>query len=387
MNHLAYPSIPDVERIANVEDPIVRNLQITQCYFEISRAFRAMVSPGANWCTFATWASKQAGQTIRREDLAGHFQDLFQHSPELQSAVRGLVRAAGALQVHWDIPVLERRIAALLDPSAAFARASDAVSRGNRKVFAEIGREFARFLATFAADEAFDPAKTAQFCAALLAGDPPQGQQLLREAFTLCAEARFSTDPDAQAETLLCANLLAGYHEQTRLQPEIEEALNAAIDAERTRQLLLETMLPGFWMRVRFRLAALTGRKLPLDEALDRLLAVVQQLVRKVITHHLMTIHVSAEILRLGRDLQGSFPLPLAQIANPRLKKVLADVDPTPDSLIDTGATDWANLRERMHFIADLFRCYQERAIVFEPPFTDRQVQELKSGITPAGTL
>jgi len=27
-------------------------------------------SPGANWCTFATWASRQAGQTIRQEDLA-----------------------------------------------------------------------------------------------------------------------------------------------------------------------------------------------------------------------------------------------------------------------------------------------------------------------------
>lgn len=120
MDHSELPSISDVERIASVEDPVLRNLQITQCYFEISRAFQTTISPGANWCTFATWASKQAGRTIRREDLVGHFQDQFQHSPELHAAVGALVRAVGSLGIHWDIPVLERRIVAVLDPSSAF---------------------------------------------------------------------------------------------------------------------------------------------------------------------------------------------------------------------------------------------------------------------------
>jgi hypothetical protein len=387
MAHLEHPSIADVERIASVADPVVRNLLITQCYFEISRAFRARIRPGANWCTFATWASKQAGRTVRREDLVGHFQDLFQHSPELQASVGALVRAVGALGIQWEVPVVERRIMAVVNPETAFARASDAVSRGNLKVFAEIGREFTRFLATFAADAAFEPEKTTRFCAALLPGSPPQGQQWLRDAFTLCAETRFSPDPEVQAETLLCANLLAGFHEQTRLQPEIEEALNAALDAERTRQLLVETLLPVYWVRIRYRLAVLAGRKLPLDDALDRLLAVVQQLVRKAITHHLMTIHVSGEILQLGRDLAGAFSPPLAQITNSRLNQLLADLDPTPNSLIDSGARDWADLKERMHFIADFFRCYHQRAVLFDSPFNDQQVQEIKLGVKPAGPL
>jgi hypothetical protein len=67
----AAPTVADVERIAALTDPVGRNLQITQCYCELSRAFAARTGAGpANWCTFATWASKQAGQTIREEDLA-----------------------------------------------------------------------------------------------------------------------------------------------------------------------------------------------------------------------------------------------------------------------------------------------------------------------------
>lgn len=108
---------------------------------------------------------------------------------------------------------------------------------------------------------------------------------------------------------------------------------------------------------------------------------------RKVITHHLMTIHVSAEILPLGRDLEGGFPQPLAQIANSRLKQLLADLDATPDGLIDTGASDWADLKERMHFNADFFRCYHQRTVLFEPPFSDEQVREIKLGLKPAGSL
>ena len=60
----------EIEAICAIADPVVRNLRITQAYAEMSSALEARVGPGANWCTFATWASKQAGQTIRIEDLA-----------------------------------------------------------------------------------------------------------------------------------------------------------------------------------------------------------------------------------------------------------------------------------------------------------------------------
>ena len=46
------------------------------------------------------------------------------------------------------LPVAASKDALLraLNPASAFARAGDAVARGNKKVFEEIGREFARFL-------------------------------------------------------------------------------------------------------------------------------------------------------------------------------------------------------------------------------------------------
>jgi hypothetical protein len=69
------PGIAEVETICAIPDPIVRNLRITQAYGEMSRALAARGRSGANWCTFATWASKQAGQTIRQEDLARRVED------------------------------------------------------------------------------------------------------------------------------------------------------------------------------------------------------------------------------------------------------------------------------------------------------------------------
>ena len=75
---LPVPTVADVERIAALGDPVLRNLQITQCYCELSRLFAARTGgEPANWCTFATWASKQAGQTIRKEDLRRAFERVF----------------------------------------------------------------------------------------------------------------------------------------------------------------------------------------------------------------------------------------------------------------------------------------------------------------------
>ena len=71
------PTVTEVDDIAAIGDPVVRNLRITQCYHELSHAIAARVSPGANWCTFATWASRQAGQTIRGEDVTQAATDIL----------------------------------------------------------------------------------------------------------------------------------------------------------------------------------------------------------------------------------------------------------------------------------------------------------------------
>jgi hypothetical protein len=91
--------------------------------------------------------------------------------------------------------------------------------------------------------------------------------------------------------------------------------------------------------------------------------------------------------LHLGRDLKAEFPPSLQHITDPDLRALLEQIDPTPDSPRDSGALDWANLSERLHFIADLFRCYQEAPDLCEPPFTAEQVAALKANRIPDGSL
>jgi hypothetical protein len=77
----------------------------------------------------------------------------------------------------------------------------------------------------------------------------------------------------------------------------------------------------------------------------------------------------------------------LVQIQNPCLGVLLAEVDLTPETLNATTAKDWANFKERMHFIADFFRVYQERESLFDAPFTAGQLEVLKMGQRPEGRL
>jgi hypothetical protein len=69
------------------------------------------------------------------------------------------------------------------------------------------------------------------------------------------------------------------------------------------------------------------------------------------------------------------------------LTALLATVDPTPDGTAGSGTDDWANLPDRMHFIADFFRCYHGWAPLFDAPFTAAQVAALKAGRRPEGRL
>jgi len=376
------PTIEEIDRIAQLGDPIVRNLKISQCYHEISQCIAALIGPSANWCTFATWASKQAGQTIRQEDLLRAFQERFQLSAGVSVALEEISNHFKSIGARLQAKAFRAAVLETLNPGAAFARASDEVARGNKKVFEEIGREFVRFLGIVGDDSTWDREKVARFCAALRPGDPPAGQRFLAEAFTAYYEARFLTGKD-KAESMLLANLCAGYHEQIRLQPEIIEALNAGLgNAADLKRNLLTSLAPGFNRHSRWN--ALFDQTTNLDRVLAGLIEAVNRLIRQVVTEHLMTLHLpGGEVLHLGRDLPMHFPEELVQISNPRLQEILTRIDLTPDSLRGSGAEDWANFPDRMHFIADFFRVYQVRQELFDAPFTTRQVALIKSGERP----
>src|SRR5262245_34677029 len=123
------PTVDEVDRISRLSDPVVRNLQITQWYYEISQSIPRLTISSANWCTFAIWASKQAGQTIRKEDLVRAFEDRFHLSAKISDILEDLVGHLRAVSMRLEDGKARQALLQALNPTAAFARAGDAVAR------------------------------------------------------------------------------------------------------------------------------------------------------------------------------------------------------------------------------------------------------------------
>jgi hypothetical protein len=361
-----YPSAADVVATASMAEPILRNLQITVAYAQLSSAFARWLPGGANWCTFATWASLQAGTTIRKEDLARVVADRVRTHLERLPIVGRAHRVFGV-----SVERLSALVGEVSQGLPGIDRASDQVAVGNRKVFEEIGREFARFL-----DE--DGPSTEAFTRGLRGGPPPEGQELLQRAFANFGAARGAIDATARAQLLLLANVQIGLHEQTRLQPEIRGAMDAALlDVADTRRRILdrlaEVIAAGPFGRVH------TGEgRLLLNAVADEVAEVLRLVARVVITDHLMSIGLPhGRTLRLGADAPTGFPASLSRLTNPDLVSLLREYGATRDSTLGSAAVDWSVLPQRLRFIADFFRGYQEDASLFEPPFDPEQLRAI----------
>lgn len=387
MADLRIPTTADVERIQNQPDPVIRNLQITQCYYELARVLYRQTGPAANWCTFATWASKQAGQTIRKQDFIRLLDRSLITAPDASFSIPGAPGSeqAAAQAVAQDV-ALE---AAKNEP--ALERASAAVALGNRKVFAEIGAEFARFYAECFVEERLDPARVEPFCAALRPGPPPDGQEELRQAFRHYARAILTVDSKQRAEWLLLANLEIGLHEQTRLQPEIALSMDAGwlrfFDLARP---LFRILFPanGIFHLLHLYIMRLLGRPTGLDASLRGLVESLRLGLRQLITETMMTIALpSGVVLSLARDVPADVPAALRQVQLPELRDFLRKHGLAADGRHGSGTLDWADLPDRMNYINSLFRCYQEYPGLFEPPFSEEQVQALQAGQLPEGRL
>ncbi|MCW8805575.1 MAG: hypothetical protein OQK56_03860 [Ignavibacteriaceae bacterium] len=383
------PTVEEVAKIAGISDPVIRNLNITQGYYELSQVMSKYTDGNPNWCTFGVWASKQAGQSIRKEDLSRSFELLFHNSPEITLLVNSITQQSDVFKNLPEVKAISSFIVKVINPDAIFSHSAKAVAEGNKIVFFEIGGEFARFLSVFKSEKDFTDENISKYCSAFKSGNPPEGQQMLKDAFTTYFEARKQTEAKVKEEMILYSNLLIGYHEQTRLQPKILEALDAAIrDEDMLHKNILRQLLPGFWIRLRYYISKFLQRKMPLDEVVDQLLDLAKQKIREIITDCLMTLYIPAnELLMLGEDLKHKFPERLAHISDQKLKTLLNKIDPTPDSLKESGVKDWGDLSDRIHFIADLFRAYFEHHQLYDAPFTNEQVKVLKDERKPDGKL
>lgn len=325
------PTVDEVRAISRIEDAILRNLQITDCYHRLSEAFADRVGPGANWCSFATSASRQAGCTIRGEDL------IDQIGPETPRLWRALLRG-GLLNPGTALGWIVRHVHTPFD---AVERAGSAVAAGNLKVFEEIGEVFAQSLA----DPRFEPE-----------------QPLLREAFAHYRQAANEGDLDTRARLMLFGNLKCGWHEQTRLQPEIALAMKAPLET----------------------LNDLTRRFVPfLRRPVARLTELVQDLTCRIVTRGFMCLKLpDGTRLQLGRELGRAIPPCFDPVEHDAL---LAQFEVAGYG--DEGAENWSDLPQRMRYIARLFRCLHYEAMLFRPPFDERQRAAMTAGRLPGGVL
>ena len=114
------------ERVARIialdADPVRRNLLITQCYHDLSAALaHRLGAENANWCTFATWASRTAGRFIRDEEVPAAFREVLLGSPRLSAAVG---RANKALGWSGRGPMISRRRRSWPSPAGSCTRSA-----------------------------------------------------------------------------------------------------------------------------------------------------------------------------------------------------------------------------------------------------------------------
>jgi hypothetical protein len=316
-SRLAAPTVDEVRSITKIDNDILRNLRITDCYHRLSAAFQERLGPGANWCTFATWASRQAGSTIRGEDLIDHLM-----RPTTPHFWRALLRA-GILDPRTAAGWIVRHVHTPFD---AVENASHAVAEGNLKVFEEIGEEFARWLA----DATYVP-------------EAP----LLREAFANYADAAALQDVETRARLMLFGNVRCGLHEQTRLQPQIERAMLAPLS-------IFPFLRP-----------------------------LLKDAVCHIVTHGFMTLKLPrGRRLALAREVD----VPASEcFEGVNSDPLLQQFEHAGEG--GEGAENWADLQQRMRYIARLFRCYHFDGSLFEPPFNDRQREAIAAGKLPRGVL
>lgn len=379
------PTEQNVANIAAIQERVIRNLEITACYAELATAMRARLGAAADWCTFATWASRQAGSTIRGEDLQERFARRLGRHARLLEPFQSMSRALLRKGLFNPETRLGRAVAAIHTPFDAFERASDAVAAGNLKVFEEIGREFARFLEQVPADATPESPAFMAFAAQLRPGGAPDGQQLLREAFGHYQQPRLETDPVARAAWTLLANLKIGLHEQTRLQPEIARAVDAPLTTVRDLGArVLHAVIPGSR-----RLPQLL--RTPAYAVVGWLAMRVRQtataITREVVTEAMMVLALPTGVLALGHNLEAPLPSIFRGSPHPVLAVFIKEYDPCPPGVSECGADDWCNLRQRMHYILHLFRAFAEEPRLFAAPFTPEQTASFRAGRVPAGEL
>jgi hypothetical protein len=385
------PLPTDIARITTLtqtDQLVLRNLYITQRYHDLSLAIAEVVGgPNVNWSTFATWASKTAGESVRNEEVPAFVDDLVGESEDEVMHPFGKIQSV----IHELVPTTGFHASFLLAPvKETIETVSGSISAGNLKVFAELAPLFVQFVEQMRA--APPPDKTG--LGALLEKLDPRpieegGQGELRLAFTNYFDAAIETDPIEKARLMLLGNCRIGLHEQTRLQPQIEQAMDAPIE-DILRKHLHGSLNTGAGRSILQKLVDAVER--PLRDLTD----VVTELWERIATRYLMTLALPGGAqLPLGRNIpkdaaaMAYLPTPLQNITAPdELVTLIKDFDRARgESTVGSASVDWRVLEDRMNFIVNLFRSRQQTADLMGPPFSDEQLALIEKDTVPGKDL
>ncbi len=212
-------------------------------------------------------------------------------------------------------------------------------------------------------------------------------------------KAMFEQDPKKRSELILLANAQTGYQEQTRVDPMVKGGLEAPV------AVMLVEALPVSFMEdpiaeLKAQLEEMKKHveevKQQVEEDIGRLLAragrCLQDEWRKLSTRWLMRLNLPEVTLDIGRDIPSlpsgeMFPAELEAIDSVELSALLYQIDRSPNTLVGTAAKDWADLGDRMHYIVDLFRSRQQASDMLRAPFTPAQIEVIRRGGVPQGSL
>lgn len=355
-----------IQSVVESENLVVRNLQVTQGYYRLSQGMKRYMSDiNVNWCAFATHASKTAGQALRHELMPRSLRALMIRQAGYDNTFVFFNKGLG----DQEDPMLEEYDSRV---GEALLKMSELVSDGNITVFRELVWPFAGFIESFKKDWVADKGKLQAFLDEYLRPGPLHegGQDYLRESFTAYYNARFETNAKRKAEYVLLGNLLVGLHEQTRLQPQIEQSMAVPLDmfADSPKE---------------------SGVK---KVASNRRAAVTSKIVARAITQMMMLITLPSRELKLGKTIIAptgviNFPRDLLQIENPRCLELVRLFETGQDTLTGSAANNWSSLDDRMSFVVDFFRSHQQYERMWESPFLEEQAAVIESGHFPAGPL
>lgn len=369
---------PLCDEVAGTADPVLRNLRITQSYADLSERAARSLGPGhANWCSFATWASREAGNFIRNEEVPGPMRAVLAERQRAALGEEVTPRSSTVSRLHWLIethPII-KMIGYTTEDVA------EHIAAGNLKVYAELGPIFARFFDMVEASSG-DPSADAleDFLATLEPGPTEEGgQEHLRTAFRGYREALAESDPKLRAELIFHANGLIGLHEQTRLQAAIEGALVAPFARIRARRAKVASHLPGPLRSMGQRI-----KERGLDPA-DKLEAAWL----RACTAFMMTLALPEQILNLGADVPplgdgSAFPGSLRELRRPPVIAIVERFSRARDGLRGSAAKNWADLDDRMNYILNLFRSRHEAANLHEAPFPEAEERSIRAGERPS---